>query len=237
MNIVIIFLIVVVLLLLYFLFTRYTSAYTLVSSPIFLRKGVTTIGHTYIKNPANKTSSYSIWVYLNKKVTNASKGTIFKLNTSSTICTYVNTTDTSTIDTTNGVFALYINANNNLIFTDKTNAFTIMTNFPLQKWTNIFINIYELEYYECYINGKLVNTFKTSSVQLPTTTSTIALGDSNNEDIIVTKLVRQLNTLDALSVWNNYLKGNGMASSTFNASLSISDKEEVIKNYSLFTQS
>ena len=233
MNIVIIFLVIIVLLLLYLLFIRYTSAYTLVSSPIFLRNGTTTIANKYIKNATNKTSSYSVWVYLNKQVGTGNVGTIFQLNNTVNFESY----SSSKANDPNGVLALYITPANELKFTTKIDLFTIMKNFPLQKWTNVFINIYEMEYYECYINGKLVNTFKKSGAPNAPTGSnvTIILG-GDAPDIVVTKLVRNLNTLDALSIWNNYLNGNGMASTTFNASLSISDKEEVIKNYTLFNQ-
>ena len=80
MNIVIIVLFVFILILLYILFINYASAYTLVSSPIFLKNGGSQIPKDYITNNSNLTSSYSVWVYLNKKIESNKTGTIFQLN-------------------------------------------------------------------------------------------------------------------------------------------------------------
>ena len=235
MNIVIIVLIVFVLILLYFLFINYASGNALVSSPIFLKNGGVPIGKEHILNPANTTSSYSIWVYLNTKISSSSIGNIFQLNKSSG--GYKDYAANGNANATYGVVGLYINGSNSLIFTDSSNVFTVMKNFPYQKWTNVSINIHQMLQYEIYINGKLVNTFKTNSdTNKPDDNSSIYLGgDTNKPDIIVTKLVRVPKTLDSLTIWNNYLAGNGMASNTFNAELSIKKEDEVIKNYSLFS--
>ena len=204
-----------VLILFYYLYyyTSYLSGNVLVRNQINLKDGSRNIESTKMDNPASTTSSYSIWVYLNKQVTGISnKGTIFKLNAdTSPVATYVDDTKTSKI---NGVFALYINVDNELIFTDKTTTFTIIPIFPIQKWTNIFINIYQLQYYEFYINGKLVNTFKQSSnsVIKPSATSTITLG-GDNPPITISNLKRWSHTKDSATIWNSFVKDNRINSS------------------------
>jgi hypothetical protein len=203
-----------VLILFYYLYyyTSYLSGNVLVRNQINLKDGSRKIESTKMDNPASTTSSYSIWVYLNNKVTAINKkGTIFQLNNNSGFQTYESG---GKANSSNSVFALYINDNNELIFTDKTTTFTIIPIFPIQKWTNIFINIYQLQYYECYINGKLVNTFKqiADNVNKPTATSTITLG-GDNPPITISNLKRWSHIKDSATIWNSFVKDNRINSS------------------------
>ena len=194
-----------IILFIYFLY-NYTSYFTsnvLVKEPVYLKQGSKQIkiDTGSLKNYIS--SSYNIWVYLNKKIDSGKKGTIFQLNNSLVFEAYNGYL-------ANGVVALYIDGSNNLIFTDSQNKFTVMTNFPNNKWTNVAINIHQMLYYECYINGKLVNTFKTSGdTNKPNTDFTIFFGgDTPLPDIVINNFTIQPYTQDSETIWNNFVKGS-----------------------------
>jgi hypothetical protein len=196
----------------YFLYIYYSNLSTnvLVKNQVYLLNGPQVIANNDIINPSAISSSYSVWVYLNK-IETGKTGTIFQLNNNNSFNIY--TPDGKT-DQTNGVAALYINDTNGLIFAIKDNSFNVMNTFPYQKWTNVFINIYEFQYYEFYINGKLVNTFKQKASKTPNKDSIIYLGgDTQKPDIVISNFTRQPYTQDSATIWNNYIKDSYINSS------------------------
>jgi hypothetical protein len=218
----------------YFLYIYYSNLSTnvLVKNQVYLLNGPQVIANNDIINPSAISSSYSVWVYLNK-IETGKTGTIFQLNNNNSFNIY--TPDGKT-DQTNGVAALYINDTNGLIFAIKDNSFNVMNTFPYQKWTNVFINIYEFQYYEFYINGKLVkNTFKkdAANTNKPEKDSIIYLGgDTPPPDIILSNFVRWAYTQHHSTVWSNFTIGNNK-NDTYNATVMFKNEDNIYKSLSL----
>lgn len=146
----------------YALYVYYSNLSTnvLVKTQLYLKNGPQKIDSKDIVNPAATSSSYSVWVYLNEKITSGN-GTIFQLNNVGKNSGYYE----GKIDfTKKGCFGLYINDKNDLIFSTSDASFITMNNFPPKKWTNIFINIYDYSksnngILETFIDGKLTSNF------------------------------------------------------------------------------
>lgn len=232
MNITVIFLIILVILLLVILYMIYNkfSSKSLVNSQYNLSKGALTINNDYIQYPGNGSSSFSVWIYCNKKVSNIT--TIFQYNVLPGYKAY-----NTGYAVANICYALYIDGSNKLMFTNTTTTkYDILDSMPIQKWTNVFINVYNSLYFEFYINGKFVKSIKSDATAKPTSSSSVTIGgDTSSDNVTITQLVRWYYNLDSTKVWNNYLKGNGNMNSSFNADLVIKDSENVvIKDYKLF---
>ena len=111
---------------------------------------------------------------------------------------------------------------------------TITTNFPIQKWTYLVVNVSNLSTFEAYINGKLAKTVKVSNSVLPTSkTSSLYIGNTSLNGY-VTKFTRLPKVLDAKTVWENYLGGNGLSSflsalMPYGLNMSISNGEDVVR--------
>jgi len=118
---------------------------------------------------------------------------------------------------------------------------SITSNFPIQKWTYLVINVYNLNTFEAYINGKLVKTINvTNGSQLVPSSSTSSLTIGNQSlNGYVTKFIRLPSTLDAKTIWQNYLKGNGLSSlissiMPYGLNMSISNGEDVVRVVNVF---
>jgi hypothetical protein len=125
-----------------------------------------------------------------------------------------------------------------------TNPITIMTvttNFPIQHWTYLVINVYNLQTFEAYINGKLVKTVNnnnTQTIKPSSKTSSLYIGDGVLKGY-VTKFTRTANTLDAQKIWNTYLSGNGLSTAfssllPYGLNMSISKGEDIQRVVKLF---
>jgi hypothetical protein len=188
------------------------------------------IPYNKLKNPNTYTYSYQCWIYITK-LTNTERK-IYHRKTSD--------------DTVYPIFEVDINGQTLLLKagsgTDQpNNIMTITSEFPIQKWTYLVINVYNLQTFEAYINGKLAKT-----VNVPSNSSTKPVSNRNNLYIggsslegYITKFTRTEKTLDAKTVWEKYLSGNGL-SNLFNTlipyglNLSISKGEEVQRSIALF---
>jgi len=116
---------------------------------------------------------------------------------------------------------------------------TITNNFPIQKWVYLVINVSNLKTFEAFINGKLAKTVNYSGASLTPSskTSNLYIGDSSITGY-ATKFTRLPTTLDAKTVWNNYLSGNGLSSITgllpYGLNMSISNGEDVVRVVNVF---
>lgn len=117
----------------------------------------------------------------------------------------------------------------------------IATNFPIQKWTYLVINVSNMKTFEAYINGKLAKTVNVDDPQSITPifkTSTLYIGNSGLTGY-VTKFIRTDKTLDAKKIWETYLSGNGLTSYfssliPYGLNMSISKGEDVQRVVSIF---
>ena len=85
---------------------------------------------------------------------------------------------------------------------------TVMTGFPLQKWVYLAINVNQRNV-EAYVNGRLVKTVNVSGLSNPSMRAGLSIGNPNLKGHL-SKFYRLPETIDAQTVQNNYLKGNGL---------------------------
>jgi hypothetical protein len=105
----------------------------------------------------------------------------------------------------------------------------------MQKWTYLVINVTNSQTFEAYINGKLAKTVNVSNRSDTTPTSrtqSLYIGNPNLGGSYVTKFIREPKTLDAKTVWGNYLNGNGLTNYfksliPYGLNMSISKGEEI----------
>ena len=116
---------------------------------------------------------------------------------------------------------------------------TITPNFPIQKWTYLVINVTNLKTYEAYLNGKLVKTVNvTKNLKPSSNMSTLFIGNAAITGY-ATMVTRTTTVLDAKTVWNNYLSGNGLNNFFSNLipyglTMSIANGEDVQRVFKLF---
>jgi hypothetical protein len=245
MNWTIIGLVIIIIFLLYILYAYVTSNTSTLSSSANLNKPVPAV--TVIPQSNNTSYAYGVWIYVNNLGTTSNiifyrpQNIILYLdNQSPTLHCAFATSDTTTTDDT-----------------------VVMTNFPIQKWCQIIVNV-DGQIVDYYINGKLIKSEKHTRVlgtppnidKNPNTP--IYLGNSGGYsnttypkaissyktvatstpfDAVLSKFVRWINTIDPETAWNSYLSGNGQSAmnlSQYNAQLAISQNNITQATYSIF---
>jgi hypothetical protein len=129
---------------------------------------------------------------------------------------------------------LVLKAGTGAVNVSATQIMSITNNFPIQKWCYLVINVYNLTTYEAYINGKLaktINISSNSSVTPSSNTTSLYIGNTGLNGY-VTKFTHTPNTLDAKTIWTNYLSGNGLGNFfsswiPYGLNMSISKGEDV----------
>ena len=180
-----------------------------------------------LKNPNSLTYCYHGWFYL----TDA---------TSSSVPLFRRGTD----DGKNNDFQIDLSGQELILLMHDSNnggtgrrIMTITLNFPLQKWTYFAINVYNLKTFEAYLNGKLTKTVNYNG-NTSGNTNSLFIGDSKLSGYS-SKFTRIPNTLDANTVWKNYLSGNGLTNvfSTiipYGLNMSISSGDEIQRIVNIF---
>jgi len=218
MNPVVIFLGVIVLILVYYLYVNYISNTTSLSSKADLKTSNPAIPYSKLQNRDSSNYAYGVWIYVNTWTSNnvktlISRGSDFSL----------------TIDQTTPKLYCKINS----ITGDASSNIIITNNFPIQKWTHVIVSV-NSQIVDIYLDGKLIISQKLNYVP-KVSTNDIALGDSNNPDIILAKLQRWPKTMDPQTAWNYYLQGNGVSNSTnYNVKLSVLQDNVEQKQFSLY---
>jgi hypothetical protein len=190
------------------------------------------IPYSKLKNPNTYTYSYQCWIYISSP-TNGEKQ-IYHRKTG-------DTGDSPIFEVDINGQTLLLKAGTGGQANSPKSIMTITSEFPIQKWTYLVINVYNLQTFEAYINGKLAKTVNVPSGESPKPVSNrnnLYIGGSSLDGYI-TKFTRTEKTLDAKTVWENYLSGNGLSNlfSTlipYGLNLSISKGEEVQRSVSLF---
>ena len=187
------------------------------------------ISYSKLKNPNSYTYSYQCWIYMSSP-TNSEKQ-IYQRKTG-------DGTDSSIFEVDILGQQLILKAGTGSGLPNK--IMTITSEFPIQKWTYLVINVYNLQTFEAYINGKLAKTVNGPSVDLlkPASNRNNLYIGGNSLDGYITKFTRTEKTLDAKTVWENYLSGNGLSNlfSTlipYGLNLSISKGEEIQRSITL----
>lgn len=136
----------------------------------------------------------STWIYVNNLPD--SDTTIYKLENSST--TYL-----ELLLTSSAVLKYKIMDTQPI-----EQPYTIMSNFPLQKWVNIIISV-DNDTVDLYIDGKLIRSHKVEKriQQISKTGTNIIFGSP--VDAYLAKMERQPKAMDPTNAWNKYMEGNG----------------------------
>lgn len=199
-----------------------------------LTSGLQPLGHqimkTYdkLKDPNSLSYSYQCWLYVNNP-TNSNR-----------MLFYRGTNNNNAFEVSLNGQTLKLKAGTGA--SSAIDIMTITTNFPIQKWTYLVINVTNCQTYEAYINGKLAKTVNVSNRNDTTPTSrtqSLYIGNPNLGGSYVTKFIREPKTLDAQTVWNYYLSGNGLTNYfrsfiPYGLNMSISKGEELQRVVNVF---
>lgn len=209
MNYTIIVLVFIILMMLYMAYLYMTN--TSLSSGVQPLNTVQTVPWTKIQNPSSSTYHYEGWVYVKTKPSGAK--IIIKRGTD--ILKLEGTTLTFNYATSSSI--------------------EITTDFPLQKWVYIVVNVVNTNIVEVYLNGKLVIT-KQVTITIPGTKEDLTYGEASGIEGYITKVKRDPVALSPDEAWKTYLEGNGLATFSnflagYNASFSLYNTEGTIKQY------
>jgi hypothetical protein len=138
----------------------------------------------------------STWIYVNNLADIASGTPIYKLENSTT--KYL-----ELLLTSSAVLRYKI-----MDTQPAEQTYTIMSNFPLQKWVNIIISV-DNDTVDLYIDGKLIRSHKVENgiQQISKTGTNIIFGSP--VDAYLAKMERQPKAMDPTNAWNKYMEGNG----------------------------
>lgn len=228
MNYLVIGLVCILVIILYYAYYYFTNN-TLTSGLEDLKRPITK-QYQDLKNPTAITYSYQCWLYFTKP------GTI---NGEVVFCRGDGTN-------TNNEFEVVIK-NQQLILkggqgiASPSDIMTITSNFPMQKWTYLVINVTNLQTYEAYINGKLTKTVtvaNSSNYKPDSKMSSLVVGNPLLNGY-VTKFIRDTTTMDAKTVWTTYLSGNGLSNFfssliPYGLTMSVANGEDVQRIFKLF---
>lgn len=232
------------LILLYNLYLVYYSNKTIITKQITLNEKNTPILNSTIVNPSSTNFSYGFWVYVNTWSNNG-KTLMFLDENGVGLTSAIDTDITTSSDKKYPDFSIGLSKNTPTLYctiggVEKT---VITDKFPIQKWTYIVVSL-DGNILDSYLDGKLVVSKQVNFTGFIDTIKkmskdNIYLGDcnpSNTNDIFITKFNRWDTALDPKTVWNNYLNGNGVSSSStnYNINLEVSHNNNPFKNIRLF---
>lgn len=229
MNYLAIGLVFIILIILYFIYNYFTNN-TLTSGLQPLNKQLT-ITYDKLINPNSNTYSYQMWIYISSPTAESTRIFYRGNNTSASIRPEFEVN-------INGQ-ELTLNAGTGSV--DPEKIMNITSNCPIQKWTYLVINVHNLKTIEAYINGKLaktINVSKPSDLTPTFRTSNLYIGNSSLNGY-VTKFTRLPKTIDAKTVWQIYLSGNGLSSffsslMPYGLNMSISNGEDIVRVVNVF---
>lgn len=193
MNYLLIILGIVIVLIVYYIYLWYTSAASL-TSQINLINSNTPIANSMISNPTSAKYTFGAWIYV-QSLTNSTVN-ILKYS-----------------DPTNDYFKLFIDTTGVLNVSvrksdNSTSTFKYTNRLPLQRWSYITVCVNE-QYVDLYLDGKLISTLQFAGPAAPATaTTTIQFGNSPS-NIYLSKMMRWSTSLDATTIFKNYMEGNG----------------------------
>lgn len=230
MNITVILLGIVIILLVYVLYKYVTKPSALTTDLIDLNKTTQTIPVDKIVGNNSTRYSYATWIYVNSWNTNAEKiliqrGTIDANKVGPDMKLFLD-------GSTPALKYMYKDTSS----TPGNKEITITSDFPLQKWVYVIINI-DGTIFDAYIDGKLVMSKKLAT---PPTTSVnvINLGLSGTTmDIYLAKVSRWDKVIDPQTAWNYYMEGNGVSSGVlpnYNVKVGLYKDNNQTKEFSLF---
>lgn len=196
MNYTTVILFVVIIILVYILYKYFTTSVSTLSTSASLKVSNPTI--TKLTNPTATRYAYGIWVFVNTW----------------------DTSNTKTIFSRDKNIKVYLDTNTPTLYCDMTlsdgsiQKIVITTNFPIQKWTYITINV-DGQFVDCYLDGKLVVSTKLTNVAMTPGDSggpngaPIVLGNTGGGfDAFVAGFQNWATPVGPQEVWNAYMAGS-----------------------------
>tara|TARA_B100000035_G_scaffold56541_1_gene44845 strand:- start:6067 stop:6765 length:699 start_codon:yes stop_codon:yes gene_type:complete len=161
-----------------------------------------------IKNsPTSTKYSYGVWIYINSWYTSSRAST----NTGKKIFARANNVELY-FENNSPVLKCRVTTENT---GDETAAssedFVVTNNFPLQKWTQVILSA-DNQYFDCYIDGKLLTSVRISNPSIPASTATMLLGGGTLFDAYVSKFQHWSEAISPQTAYESYLAGNGQTS-------------------------
>lgn len=226
MNYLAIGLIIIIIVILYYVYYYLTN--NSLTAGLQDLKSQVSVSYEKLINPNSLTYSYQCWLYISSPTSVQTQ--IFYRKSSGA------SNNEFEVDISGQSLDLKAGQGNS---TAPVQIMNITNQFPIQKWTYLVVNVYNMKTFEAYINGKLAKTVNISIDVIPSfKTSTLYIGNVALSGY-VTKFIRLEKTLDAKTVWNNYLSGNGITSyfssfMPYGLNMSISKGEEVQRIVNVF---
>lgn len=203
---------IIIVILIYILFTFFYATPRLISKAD-MNSQIPAIKKNSLENAASQSYTYNLWISLN-----ALPGTLTSCNyifnmgpmassPSPSFILYFDTPNKPRLSIAFGEGTIDANNKYNPATATQNNQL-ITDNFPLQTWVFLSISVESGNIVDCYINGKLVKSFYTTTVVQPDGDINFGILNAN-----IAQFSRLPNASDPQTIWNEYLKGNGIANS------------------------
>jgi hypothetical protein len=183
---------VVVIVIVYVLYVYVFSGETAtLAKNIYLGKQTSSVAAKDITKPGSAKFNLSFWMYINS-------------------WTNSNSTATSLISMNNGTTTYWevkvAGTTPTLSFTAGQNTVIVSNNIPIQKWCYVVINV-NSPFVDCYLDGKLVMSQKTSGFTPPSETDTSLKVDIglNKLDVYLSNIQRISSGVNPKDVWSTYI--------------------------------
>jgi hypothetical protein len=208
-NITTIILGVLVVILLYVLYRYFMTKSTSLSSQANLNS-INLPSVNITDNPRSMRYAIGYWMYINS---------------------WTNTGANKPIISRDGQFSIYLDKTTPTLYLNivqscaagatATPAIAITTDFPMQKWTYVTVNV-DGNFVDLYLDGKMIKSVKLACNQANSVAAAgstgvpIVLGGSVASDVMISNLKRWSAPMAPQEVWSNYLSGSGGAGSLQN---------------------
>lgn len=204
MNVALVVLGVVFLIGAYFMYQYLTGQTAALVQNTYLRTQAAPIPITNFDSPTGVRCAYSMWLFVNA-VEPTPLTRIFWISVPSTAM------GAAAATTANEPLILALTQQSELQVTAAGKTYTILENFPLQKWERIDMS-FDNKTLDFYLDGKLVKSFQMS---VPLATPSTAVLNFGAIDAYVSGFKRQSSPMDPSTAWSVYMSGN----KTFAASM------------------
>jgi hypothetical protein len=216
---------VIVIVLVYVLYIYVFAAQTAtLAKNIYLGKQTATINAADITKPGSTAFNISFWMYVNSW-TNSNTPTVSLISMNNGTTKYWD----FNIGGTTPTLSLAV-GNNNVI---------ISNNIPIQKWCYVVVNVNN-PFIDCYLDGKLVMSQKTSGITAPSPSDTslkIDIG-MNKLDVYLSNIQRLTSVVNPKDVWTTYMSTSNPTSigplASYNVQLSLLKDGAVNNTMSLY---
>jgi hypothetical protein len=227
----------------YYIFIYFTNTQVLIQKQNLNSTSIPSIPNKSITNSTSTHYAYSVWIFVNNLNNTSDKPTscnsLFSFEDPTLRnCTGAgdNVIDTSSASDQNAAtnvpyFRMYILNRNTATLNVQvgvlnkdgkptTQTIVITKNFPLQRWTNVIVNV-DSNYIDSYMDGKLIQATKITEAKNDLNGTNISIYTPNplgiiqfglNQDITLGNLIRYPYSIDPQTAYYAYLQGSGQSS-------------------------